>query len=158
MKTFTRITIKAELPGVHTVLGLSNETIDELIDSQVGLRLDRGASPEEFARAARAICETDQESYLRLCRNARERVRSFDWANAIGLTERVYARTLQRGLPARRGTLAIPLLLAVAQMLIAMIVFRILRLTAAFERLQRVHRLRAAAVEARAWPASREAR
>ena len=122
------------------------------------MRLERGSTPAAFARAVRAICETDQESYLRLCRNARERVRSFDWANAIGLTERVYARTLQRGLPARRGTLAIPLLLAVAQMLIAMIVFRILRLTAAFERLQRVHRLRAAAVEARAWPASREAR
>jgi 1,2-diacylglycerol 3-alpha-glucosyltransferase len=132
------------------VVGLSNETIDELIDAEVGMRLERGSTPVEFARAVRAICETDQESYRRLCRNARERVRPYDWANAIGLTERVYARMLQKGRPTRRGTLAIPLLLAAAQMLITMIVFRILQLTAAVERLQGVQRLRAAAVEARA--------
>ena len=132
------------------VLGLSNETIDELVDGEVGMRLERGTTPAEFARAVRAICESDQESYRRLCRGARERVRPFDWANAIGLTERVYTRTLRRGLPARRGTLAIPLLLAGAQMLIAMMVFRILQLSAAVERLQAVQRLRAAAVEARA--------
>jgi glycosyltransferase involved in cell wall biosynthesis len=132
------------------VLGLSNETIDELIDSQVGLRLDRGASPEEFARAARAICETDQESYERLCRSARERVRPYDWAQAMTATERMYERSLARGLPARRGTLAIPLLLAAAQMLISMIIFQVLRLSALFARLKGRETARTAPVSLRA--------
>src|SRR5208337_4031231 len=57
------------------VLGLSNETIDELVDSRVGMRLERSATPEQFARAVRTVCETDAESYREMCRNARERVR-----------------------------------------------------------------------------------
>jgi glycosyltransferase involved in cell wall biosynthesis len=128
------------------VLGLSNETIDELIDPQVGMRLDRGTTPEQFARAVRALCETDAESYRRMCQNARERVRPYDWSNAMRLTEQMYERTLRRGLPARRGTLAIPLLLATAQMLIAMIIFRILQIIAFVERMQARRRLRASAV------------
>ena len=132
------------------VVGLSNETIDELIDAEVGMRLERGSTPAQFARAVRAICEMDRDSYGSLCRNARERVRSFDWSRAIDLTEGAYDRTLRRDPHARRGTLAIPLLLATAQMLIAMIVFRILQLTAAVERLQGGQRLRTAAVAARA--------
>jgi 1,2-diacylglycerol 3-alpha-glucosyltransferase len=132
------------------VLGLSNETIDELIDSQVGMRLDRGSSPEEFARAVRAICETDRESYRELCRNARERVRNYDWAHAVALTERMYERSLARGVPSRRGTLAIPVLLAAAQMLIAMIVFRVLQLTAPVARGAGKRAVRAAAVSVRA--------
>jgi hypothetical protein len=42
----------------------------------------------------------------------------------------MYRRAIRRDGPVRRGTLAIPLLLAAAQMLIAMIVFRILQLAA----------------------------
>ncbi|MGA2640621.1 MAG: glycosyltransferase [Spirochaetia bacterium] len=132
------------------VLGLSNATIDELVDSRVGMRLDRHATPEQFAQAVRAICEADAESYRSMCRNARERVRPYDWANAIRLTEQMYERSLRKGLPARRGTLAIPLLLAAAQMLIAMILFRVLQLTALAERLQSRRRMHAAAAVTRA--------
>jgi 1,2-diacylglycerol 3-alpha-glucosyltransferase len=128
------------------VLGLSNETIDELIDSSVGMRLERGATPEEFARAVRAICESDPDSYRRMCGNARERVRPYDWANAIGMTERMYGRALRSGAAKRRGTLAVPLLLAAAQMLISMIFFRILQLIGFVERIPRRQRIRTAAV------------
>jgi 1,2-diacylglycerol 3-alpha-glucosyltransferase len=125
------------------VLGLSNETIDELIDSTVGMRLERSATPAQFAGAVRAICETDEESYSRMCRSARERARPFDWSRAMRLTEAMYERGADR--PIRHGTLAIPLLLASAQMLIAMIVFRILQLVAFVERMQ-AGRLRVATV------------
>jgi 1,2-diacylglycerol 3-alpha-glucosyltransferase len=123
------------------VLGLSNETIDELIDSTVGMRLDRSATPAQFARAVRELCETDEESYGRMCRSARERAQPFDWSRAVRLTEGMYERGAGRA--TRRGTLAIPLLLAAAQMLIAMMVFRILQLIAFIERMQG-SRLRAA--------------
>jgi 1,2-diacylglycerol 3-alpha-glucosyltransferase len=116
------------------VLGLSNETIDELIDSRVGLRLERSTSPEVFARAVRQICETDEESYRRMCRSARERAQPFDWSRTVRLTEEMYDQQRRAARPSRRGTLAIPLLLAAAQALIAMIVFRILRLTAVVKR------------------------
>lgn len=130
------------------VLGLSNETIDELIDSRVGMRLDRTATPEQFARAVRELCETDEESYHRMCSSARERVQPFDWSRAVKLTEGMYES--RRGAEgSRRGTLAIPLLLAAAQMLIAMIVFRILQLIVFVERIQG-GRVRAGAARAEA--------
>ena len=129
------------------VLGLSNETIDELIDSRVGMRLERTATPEQFARAVRELCETDEESYRRMCRRARERVQPFDWSHAMKLTEGMYESRRGGGLAARRGTLAIPLLLAAAQMLIAMIVFRIMQLIAFVEGIQD-GRLRARAARA----------
>jgi 1,2-diacylglycerol 3-alpha-glucosyltransferase len=131
------------------VLGLSNETIDELVDSQVGMRLPRTATPEQFARAVRELCEMDEESYNRMCRSARERAQPFDWSRAVRLTEGMYARRRTAGLSSRRGTLAIPLLLAAGQMLITMIVFRILQLMAFVERIQG-GRLRAAAARSEA--------
>ena len=65
-------------------------------------------------------------------------------------TERMYERSLARGLPARRGTLAIPLLLAAAQMLISMIIFQVLRLSALFARLKGRETARTAPVSLRA--------
>jgi hypothetical protein len=47
----------------------------------------------------------------------------------------MYGRAVHHGPAVRRGTLAIPLLLAAAQMLIAMIVFRILQLVSFVQRL-----------------------
>jgi 1,2-diacylglycerol 3-alpha-glucosyltransferase len=118
------------------VLGLSNETIDELVDSRVGARLEHSATPRQFAEAVRAVCETDPDSYRRMCEQARERVRPFDWSCAIRKTEEMYEKALRRRGPSRRGTIAIPLFLAGGQTLISMIIFRILQLTSFAERLQ----------------------
>ena len=118
------------------VLGLSNETIDELVDFRVGRRLERAATPREFAQAVRELCETDPESYRGMCRAAQERAKPFDWTRAMERADRMYESARRRSRPARRGTLAIPLLLGTAQMLIAMIVFRILRITTFADALQ----------------------
>lgn len=118
------------------VLGLSNETIDELVDSEVGGRLERGATPQQFAQAVRGLCEIDPASYQRMSAAARRRVSRFDWQNAMDLTEKMYRRAAGRRRPVRRGTLAIPLLLAVGQMLISMLVYRTLQLIAFFSQLR----------------------
>ncbi len=118
------------------VLGLSNETIDEVVDSRVGGRLDRATTPREFAQAVRSLCETDGESYRRMCRAARERVKQFDWSHVMEQAERMYQRAVRRSRPARRGTLAIPLLLATGQVLISMTLLRILQAGAAAVKLQ----------------------
>ncbi|HUJ75875.1 MAG TPA: glycosyltransferase, partial [bacterium] len=112
------------------VLGLSNETIDEVVDARVGGRLDRKTTPREFAGAVRALCETDRASYERMCDAARGRAARFDWSNAMDLTETMYRRAAGRKRPIRRGTLAIPMLLAVAQVLISMLIYRTLQLIA----------------------------
>jgi 1,2-diacylglycerol 3-alpha-glucosyltransferase len=119
------------------VLGLANETIDELVDPRVGIRLPQDATPEQFARAARSILETDRATYHRMCAAARERVRPFDWADTIAKTEQVYVRALQRPGPSRRGTLAMPLLFASAQALLVMVMFLILQVTRLFARFER---------------------
>ncbi len=50
---------------------------------------------EQFARAVRALCETDAGVIPGACAaNARERVRPYDWANAMRMTERMYAQSL----------------------------------------------------------------
>jgi 1,2-diacylglycerol 3-alpha-glucosyltransferase len=118
------------------VLGLSNETIDALIDARVGMRLEQAATPGQFARAVRALCETDEESYRSMCRNARERAQPFDWSNTIRRTEEMYQGRPGTRRTGRRGILAIPLLLGAAQMLIAMIVYRVLRLVQLIGRIQ----------------------
>jgi glycosyltransferase involved in cell wall biosynthesis len=80
------------------VVGLSNETTDELIDRAVGFRLAQDTHPRVFARQVERICTLPQSKYNRLCQNARHRVREYDWANVMALTVDAY-QTLQREMP-----------------------------------------------------------
>lgn len=72
------------------VVGLGNETIDELVDDRVGKRLRPDASPAEFAREVERICTLSPENYLRMCRAARDRVRDLDWQAVLEGTAQVY--------------------------------------------------------------------
>jgi 1,2-diacylglycerol 3-alpha-glucosyltransferase len=110
------------------VLGLSNATIDELVDEAVGMRLERTAAPQEFARAVRALCEADAAAYRRMCGAARERVRRFDWGNVLDMTERMYARSGRGVGRTRRGTASMVQLLSVGQMVIIIIMYGVMRL------------------------------
>jgi 1,2-diacylglycerol 3-alpha-glucosyltransferase len=56
------------------VVGLANETIDELVDDRVGFRLDSLTDPEGFAQRVHEICALPQPAYEELCHNARRRV------------------------------------------------------------------------------------
>jgi glycosyltransferase involved in cell wall biosynthesis len=77
------------------VIGLSNETIDELVDESVGACLPREAPPEDFARAVARICTLPLPEYERLCRNARQRVGAFNWDRVMDLTIQAYEALLQ---------------------------------------------------------------
>jgi glycosyltransferase involved in cell wall biosynthesis len=77
------------------VVGLANETIDELIDDRVGKRLPSDASPEAFARTVDELCRLPAQEYERLCEHARARVEWFGWPNVIKMTEAAY-RSLRR--------------------------------------------------------------
>jgi glycosyltransferase involved in cell wall biosynthesis len=80
------------------VVGLSNETVDELIDRAVGSRLPKDTDPKAFARHVERICNLSQFKYNKICQNARDRVSGYDWANVMKLTTDAY-RTLQQEIP-----------------------------------------------------------
>lgn len=84
------------------VVGLSNETIDELVDDGVGRRLDRDCSPQEFAACVREVCESSEAVYKSMCQAARERVEPFDWASVVELTAEAY-QSLSKGSPSPSG-------------------------------------------------------
>jgi glycosyltransferase involved in cell wall biosynthesis len=72
------------------VVGLSNETIDELVDDTVGARLPKEAPPAEFAAAVERLCGRPQADYDRQCAAARERVKHLDWAKVTGAVMAAY--------------------------------------------------------------------
>jgi len=98
MEVQSLVVIEALASGTP-VVGLSNETIDGLVDDEVGCRLPQDADPKAFARCVENICQASQSEYDRLCENARDRVRTLDWANVISLTTEAY-ETLLRERPA----------------------------------------------------------
>lgn len=77
------------------VVGLSNETIDELVDEQVGRRLPKDASPRAFAAAVDEVCHLAPREYGQLCRHARQRVAPFGWPNVVSMTERAYRSLIE---------------------------------------------------------------
>ncbi len=78
------------------VVGLSNETVDELVDDRVGKRLPADASPAEFARHVAAICRMSPEEYAAICSASRDRVRSFDWNAVVDRNRQVYKELIER--------------------------------------------------------------
>ena len=125
------------------VLGLANETIDELVDERVGRRLPKDTAPEDFARAVRALCEADRDSYATMCRDARRRVSRFDWSNSIRLTEAMYRTAPGRGTRNPRGVLPLSLFLAAGQMVLVMIMYVLLQIMNLLEKLAHGRTVRA---------------
>ena len=76
------------------VVGLSNETIDELISDDVGAWLSRNQKPSEFAKQIMRICSLPEDRYGEICQNARDRVAHLDWSNVVQTTTLAYREIL----------------------------------------------------------------
>jgi glycosyltransferase involved in cell wall biosynthesis len=74
------------------VVGLANETIDELVDERVGCRLGQDAGPATFAHRVDEICALPQPAYDLLCHHARRRVEHLDWHQIERDTVAAYAQ------------------------------------------------------------------
>lgn len=73
------------------VVGLSNETVDELIiDNYNGYRLEKDADPKEFAKRVLSIANLNEDSYKLLCDNCRETAKRFDWREVLKKTTEMY--------------------------------------------------------------------
>ena len=89
MEVQSLVIIEALASGTP-VVGLSNETVDELVDASDGIWLPKETSPREFAAAVQHICELSEDEYHKLCENARHRVSHLDWSNIIEKTLQGY--------------------------------------------------------------------
>ncbi|MFO8036923.1 MAG: glycosyltransferase [Anaerolineales bacterium] len=94
MEVQSLVVIEALASGTP-VVGLSNETIDELVDEHVGFRLDKETSPAEFAKHVQRICQLPKEAYGEMCRQARERVKHLDWSEVVAQTTAAYQKVLE---------------------------------------------------------------
>jgi len=94
MEVQSLVVIEALASGTP-VVGLANETVDELVDDTVGCRVPSEATPEEFARSVERICGLPQTEYDRLCENARRRVETLDWSVVVGRTSDAYEKILE---------------------------------------------------------------
>ncbi len=90
MEVQSLVVIEALASGTP-VVGLSNETVDELVDDRVGIRLPKVASPAQFAAAVERVCGLPQADYDRMCQCARERVKHLDWSTVAGALMDAYA-------------------------------------------------------------------
>lgn len=93
MEVQSLVVIEALASGTP-VVGLSNETIDELVDEQVGERLPKETDPADFARQVERLCNLSQSEYETLCANARDRVSHLDWSSVVEETTRAYRELL----------------------------------------------------------------
>ncbi len=95
MEAQSLVIIEALASGTP-VVGLSNETIDELVDEEVGRRLPRDTEPQTFARCVEEMCSLPQSAYDRMCAEARRRVSDLDWSNVVDSTVEAYKILLKQ--------------------------------------------------------------
>jgi glycosyltransferase involved in cell wall biosynthesis len=95
MEVQSLVIIEALASGTP-VVGLANQTVDELIDSSNGIALPKDASPEAFAAAIKRLCELPAADYRRLCESARSRVKDLDWSRVMVKTVQSYATSLAK--------------------------------------------------------------
>ena len=72
------------------MVGLSNETIDELVSEDVGAWLAKDQKPAAFAKQIERICNLPPDQYHQICQNSRERVQKLDWSNVVDSTVEAY--------------------------------------------------------------------
>ncbi len=89
MEVQSLVIIEALASGTP-VVGLSNETIDELVNDEVGKWLPKDTPPEVFAQHVEAIATLTPEAYHALCLRARQRVQHLDWSNVMAQTIAAY--------------------------------------------------------------------
>lgn len=93
MEVQSLVVIEALASGTP-VVGLSNETIDELITDEVGAWLARNIKPSGFADQINRICSLPEDQYREMSLSARDRVAHLDWDNVVQTTTLAYREIL----------------------------------------------------------------
>ena len=94
MEVQSLVVIEALASGTP-VVGLSNETIDELVNDEVGAWVAKDEDPAEFAKHIVRICSLSQDDYQEMCKAAKDRVAHLDWSNVVESTADAYRNILK---------------------------------------------------------------
>ena len=94
MEVQSLVVIEALASGTP-VVGLSNETIDELINNEVGAWIKKDQNPAEFAQQIKRICNLPSSEYEFMCQSARDRVAHLDWSHIVDATVSAYEDLLK---------------------------------------------------------------
>jgi len=94
MEVQSLVVIEALASGTP-VVGLSNETTDELVSEDVGAWLTKDQTPAAFAAQIESICNFPPDQYQQVCQNARNRVKHLDWSNIVAQTVEAYQEILK---------------------------------------------------------------
>ena len=94
MEVQSLVVIEALASGTP-VVGLSNETIDELINDEVGAWLAKDKEPVDFAKQIELICNLPADEYQAMCQTARKQVAHLDWSNVVYSTSEAYREILK---------------------------------------------------------------
>ena len=89
MEVQSLVVIEALASGTP-VVGLSNETIDELINNEVGAWIQKDQKPADFAQQIERICDLPPVEYELMCQAARDSVAHLDWSHVIESTVSAY--------------------------------------------------------------------
>ncbi|NLV73277.1 MAG: glycosyltransferase family 4 protein [Chloroflexi bacterium] len=96
------------------VVGLANETIDELVDASVGVRLEADATPEELAEAVERVLALHRADYEAICTTARARVAHCAWPQVTARLEALYRSPAAKPPPQHRHPAWTPFVRAAA--------------------------------------------
>ena len=77
------------------VIGLSNETINEMITKDNGLKLSKDINPEEFAKKLKAYVEKNKTNYSKTSKSARKSVKNYDIESVTKEMVRTYKKTIK---------------------------------------------------------------
>jgi glycosyltransferase involved in cell wall biosynthesis len=76
------------------IVGISNETIDELVNEENGFVFSKNTSPKKFAEKIEEICSLPRDEYIKLSGSARRRVEELDWGEIVAKTAGKYKEVI----------------------------------------------------------------
>lgn len=77
------------------VVGLANETVDELVDSSVGYNLPKNTPPRKFAQKILKISQLSSKDYQKLCQGCRRKVSHLNWTEIVKRTGQAYQEVIE---------------------------------------------------------------
>ena len=80
-KEVQSLAILEALASGTPVVGLNNETVEDFINEHTGIKLEKNAKPQEFAKAVKRFSRLPDTQYKEKSLNCVKAVEHFDWSN-----------------------------------------------------------------------------
>ena len=96
LKEAQSLVIIESLASGTPVIGLRNETIDELVNSNNGLSFSKSTKPYNFANQLNTYINKNEEDYIKNANYCRQSVADLDIGNKVNQLENYYKKAIQK--------------------------------------------------------------